>query len=134
VPGADRGAWYDSGVPHWIVPVRRIEEAPLEALARPLRHWPPLGRDGTNVDLVEVRGAEVLVRTFERGVEGETLACGSGLTAAGVWAAERLGLPYPVRLRTQGGDRLRLEKDADGRGLWLEGPARIVFSGRIALR
>jgi diaminopimelate epimerase len=133
VPLADQGAWYESGVPHWIVPVSRIEAVDLDALARPLRDWPALGAGGTNVDLVEVREGDVLVRTFERGVEGETLACGSGLAAAGWWAAQARGLPYPIRLRTRGGDRLRLEPDGAGRGLWLTGPVRIVFSGRVAV-
>lgn len=133
VPGADRGGWYDSGVPHWIVPVTRLDRIDLPAMARPLRHWPALGSGGTNVDLVEFRGGELWVRTFERGVEAETLACGSGLTAAGFWAAERLGLGYPLFLRPRGGDRLRLLADSAARGLWLEGPARVVCSGRVAI-
>lgn len=133
-PRAAAGAWFDSGVPHWIVPVAAIDDLDLAALARPLRCWPALGPGGTNVDAVEVRGRVLRVRTWERGVEGETLACGSGLVAAGHWASTACGLALPLTLATAGGDRLRLEADPAGRGLWLEGPARVVFSGIVSAR
>jgi diaminopimelate epimerase len=126
------GGWYDSGVPHWIVPVKSVDALDLAALARPLRAWRALGPAGTNVDAVEICGRLVRVRTWERGVEGETLACGSGLVAAGYWAATARGVALPLTLATSGGDRLRLESDPAGRGLWLEGPARVVFSGTLA--
>ena len=129
---AASGAWYDTGVPHWIVPVASVDALDFAALACPLRAWPALGPGGTNVDAVEIRGRVLHVRTWERGVEGETLACGSGLVAAGYWASTARGAPLPLTLVTAGGDRLRLEGDAAGRGLWLEGPARVVFSGRLA--
>lgn len=129
---AAAGAWYDSGVPHWIVPVLSVDALDLAALARPLRAWNVLGPGGTNVDAVEIRGRVLHVRTWERGVEGETLACGSGLVASGYWASTTRGLPLPLDLRTAGGDRLRLEADPAGRGLWLEGPARIVYRGTLA--
>ena len=126
------GAWYDTGVPHWIVPVASVDALDLGTLARPLRGWPALGPGGTNVDAVEIRGRVLHVRTWERGVEGETLACGSGLVAAGYWASTSCGVALPVTLATAGGDRLRLEADHEGRGLWLDGPARVVFRGRLA--
>ncbi len=74
------------------------------------------------------RGCGLRVRTWERGVEGETLACGSGLTACGWWAAAVLGLGYPVTLFSRGGDRFFLT-EAGPDALWLDGPARIVFRG-----
>jgi diaminopimelate epimerase len=129
---AAAGAWYDTGVPHWIVPVASVDNLDLAALARPLRAWTALGPGGTNVDAVEIRGRVLHVRTWERGVEGETLACGSGLVAAGYWGSIARGLAFPLTLATAGGDRLRLDVDAAGRGLWLEGPARVVFAGRLA--
>ncbi len=124
--------WYDTGVPHWIVPVTSIDALDFAALARPLRAWSALGPGGTNVDAVEICGRMLRVRTWERGVEGETLACGSGLVAAGYWASTACGLALPLTLATAGGDRLRLDSDPADRGLWLEGPARVVFSGRLA--
>jgi diaminopimelate epimerase len=119
-------------VPHWIVPVTSVDALDFAALARPLRAWPALGPEGTNVDAVEICGRMLRVRTWERGVEGETLACGSGLVAAGHWASTARGLKLPLDLATAGGDRLRLEADPAGRGLWLEGPARVVFAGTLA--
>jgi diaminopimelate epimerase len=129
---ATAGAWYDTGVPHWIVPVASVDALDFGALARPLRAWTALGPAGTNVDAVEIRGRVLHVRTWERGVEGETLACGSGLVAAGYWGSIARGLALPVTLATAGGDRLHLDADSAGRGLWLEGPARVVFAGRLA--
>jgi diaminopimelate epimerase len=129
---ATAGAWYDTGVPHWIVPVASVDALDFAALARPLRAWTALGPAGTNVDAVEIRGRVLHVRTWERGVEGETLACGSGLVAAGYWGSIACGLALPLTLATAGGDRLRLDADSAGRGLWLEGPARVVFAGRLA--
>jgi diaminopimelate epimerase len=124
-------AWIDAGVPHWILPVESVDEIDLGEVAPPIRRWEALGSDGTNVDAVEVRDSEVRVRTWERGVEGETLACGSGLLAAGYWAATVRGVRLPLRLRSRGGDWFRLSADPEGLGYWLEGPARIVFSGKI---
>jgi diaminopimelate epimerase len=129
---AAAGAWYDTGVPHWIVPVASVDALDFAALARPLRTWPALGPGGTNVDAVQICGRLLRVRTWERGVEGETLACGSGLVAAGYWASTACGVAFPLILATAGGDRLCLDADPTGRGLWLEGPARVVFSGRLA--
>jgi diaminopimelate epimerase len=126
-------AWIDAGVPHWILPVSACDSIALETVAPPLRRWAALGPGGTNVDLVEVRGGTVFVRTFERGVEAETLACGSGLLAAGWWASTTLGWRLPMTLRSRGGDRFRLSADPAERGLWLEGPARAVYRGVIPM-
>ncbi len=133
--GAAAGVWIDTGVPHWVVPVRdraALESLDLATLAPPLRRWSLLGPGGTNVDFAACSGNEIRLRTWERGVEGETLACGSGLAAVGVWAVESGRARYPVRLRSRAGDRFRLERDASGR-LWLEGPAHPVFEGRITI-
>jgi diaminopimelate epimerase len=129
--GAARWAWVDSGVPHWLLSLRNLESVDLGRLAPPIRFCRSLGPEGTNVDLVDAGRGIVRVRTWERGVEGETLACGSGLVAAGWWAAAALGASWPVRLRSRGGDEFLLSRDAEGRGLWLEGPTRIAFAGRL---
>ncbi len=128
---ASGAAWIDSGVPHFILPVPNVEEADLAALAAPIRSWPALGPHGTNVDLLDEAGGEWRVRTWERGVEGETPACGSGLAAAGFYAAFLLGRPFPVRLRSAGGDTFALDLDPEGKLVWLDGPACIVYSGLL---
>jgi diaminopimelate epimerase len=82
------------------------------------------------VDLVEPRGGEIGMRTFERGVEGETLACGSGAMATALWWAEE-GVASPVSVRTAGGDTLSVVFTPRD-GAWdvtLIGPAEVAFTG-----
>lgn len=129
-----RWAWIDSGVPHWCFQAARVDALDLAAVAPPLRRWKALGPAGTNVDAVEILREVVHVRTWERGVEGETQACGSGLVAAGFFAVESLGARYPVTLRSRGGDAFRMWPEDGGEGLWLEGPARVAFAGTFELR
>lgn len=124
------------GVPHVVI-FRQEDPAdlPVARLGPALRSHPDLGSEGANVDFVRVRTRhEVDLRSYERGVEGETLACGTGVlasVAAGV-AAERFGLP--VAARTRGGFELSVRGEADGMSIrhWsLAGDARIVARGEI---
>ena len=96
----------------------------FEELARALRHWPGVGPEGANVHFVR-RGEEQWdIRSFERGVEAETLACGSGCVSA-VCAFEGEQEQVVRHLRTRSGDRLTIRT---GRDRWsLEGPAVRVF-------
>lgn len=139
---ADGASWFQAGVPHWILPVRSsaaLEAVDVARLALPIRHHRRFGPAGTNVTWVAVdrarRGRAPLrlrVRSFERGVEAETLACGSGILAAATWAIARGFGGLPIEVIPTGGDRFRvLASEADARrgSLWLEGPARIVFRG-----
>jgi diaminopimelate epimerase len=130
-PRGIRPVWINSGVPHWILPVPRVDDFNLERWGPALRVSPRLGRAGTNVDAVEIRAGQVHVRTWERGVEGETQACGSGILAAAFWAWRRAGIPPPIRLRSRGGDRFRMMPGGQDPGLWVEGPAKIVFGGTL---
>lgn len=86
---------------------------------------------------MQLRGAEALrVRTYERGVEGETLACGTGVTAAALISAELHQLSSPVRVQVRGGDLLEVSferKDGQFDNVRLTGPADFVFEGEIAL-
>jgi diaminopimelate epimerase len=120
------------GVPHF------VSEVPGPVAAAPLAEWGPalrshatLGAEGANVDLVErLPGGAVAMRTWERGVEGETLACGSGAIACALWAAGH-GAASPVRVRTAGGDDLWVAFRATAGG-WeadLTGPAEVAFEG-----
>lgn len=132
-PSVPRGAqpcFVDSGVPHWILRVDDLEAFDLAKWAPPIRRHASLGPAGANVDAVELGRDGIRVRTWERGVEGETLACGSGLLAVAWWASEVLGRPFPIHLRTVGGAAFRAIPDGPQR-LWLEGPAREVFQGAI---
>lgn len=127
------GRFVLAGVPHLVVPVGAGELAgvPLVAWARPLRSHAALGPTGANVDFVERLGpGRVAMRTYERGVEGETLACGSGSIATAVWAVAA-GEHSPITVRTAGGDDLvvALEPAGDDLDATLTGPAEIAFEG-----
>jgi diaminopimelate epimerase len=114
------------GVDHWIVPVGDLNGLDVSGLAQSLRHHPWPGPKGANVTFVERRRSEIRIRTFERGVEGETLSCGSGCVAAAHWALG--GGRGPMVVRTEGGDLLRVWMDEHGQ-YWLEGPTRESYTG-----
>jgi diaminopimelate epimerase len=117
-------------VPHLVL----LADAELFAAAASLwgpalRHPPGSDPSGANVTLVGRQGEEWAVRTFERGVEAETLSCGSGNVAA-AHVLMRLGLARTaVTLRNPGGDRLRVREE--GESWFLEGPARILYRGVV---
>lgn len=125
------------GVPHFVLPLDRIPEGPIDGVCAGIRHDPALGHEGANVNLVylesRTRGA---IRTFERGVEGETLACGSGAMAS-VFALHDAGLcEARFELGVRGGCDLRITvPDApasDGTcRLGLAGPALHLFDGHF---
>jgi diaminopimelate epimerase len=126
------------GVPHFVVPLAAEPEGSIEEVCREIRHDPALGPEGANINLVTLesrtRGS---IRTFERGVEGETLACGSGAMAS-AFALRAAGLCEPgLDLRVMGGCDLRIRvpdephPDGDYR-LNLAGPAVHVFDGRFS--
>ena len=124
------------GVPHLVLPWREsLERAPVARLGPALRRHPRFGEAGTNVDFVRFpsRGT-VEIRTFERGVEAETLACGSGVLAAAVTGLALGRLAPPVEARTLGGFAFTADRDGESAELatWcLTGDARIVSRGTI---
>jgi diaminopimelate epimerase len=125
------------GVPHLVVFVEpgRLADLPVARLAPPLRRHPDLP-DGANVNFVEVTGPDRLaVRTFERGVEGETLACGSGVVASAVVAARDGRVRPPVACGTKSGVSFSVAftpSDASISDATLEGDAREIFTGELA--
>ncbi len=124
------------GVPHLVLPLDQMPEGPIEELCRPLRRLDVLGPAGANVNLVSLGDASTgAVRTFERGVEAETMACGSG-SMASVFALRAGGKAGPrVSLRVSGGDELEIEildlspPDGTVRDVRLSGPAVKLFEG-----
>ncbi|MGE3954555.1 MAG: diaminopimelate epimerase [Parachlamydiales bacterium] len=110
------------GVPHLVLVVEEVEGVDVAAEGRRLRHHPELGPEGANINWVEITGPKSLkIRTYERGVEGETLACGTGAMAA----AYRVG--GAVEVTTRSGDRLWV----DPIGPSVTGPALSLFSGTL---
>ena len=129
------GWFVRAGVPHLVIEVPRVRDVPLAEWAPPLRRHPRFGAEGANVDFVEPRGeGAIAMRTYERGVEGETLACGSGAIASALSRAAE-GCSSPVRVETAGGDALDVRwRSQDGEfEVWLEGPAEIAFAGQWPL-
>jgi diaminopimelate epimerase len=121
-----------AGVPHLVIPVEHLERIPFADWAPALRSHPQLGAGGANVDFVErLPAGAIAMRTFERGVEGETLACGSGAIATAMWAVGEGVADNPVTVRTSGGDDLVVEfsHGHDGREAVLVGPTVRVFTG-----
>ncbi len=128
----------NTGVPHAVVYVPDADQAMVQALGREIRFHEHFKPRGTNVNFVEVKGPNFIrVRTYERGVEGETLACGTGLTACALVSSKVHGFKSPVRVVVQGGDELEVHFDttADGgfSNVRLNGPATFVFEGSIEL-
>ncbi len=124
----------NTGVPHAVVPVRGLERFDVLNRGRALRYNKAFGPEGTNVDFVEVRSGRVLVRTYERGVEAETLACGTGITAAAVAMALAGAVRFPVALLARSGEKFKVWLKQSGEGasdVYIQGPAKIVFEGEI---
>ncbi|HEX6616903.1 MAG TPA: diaminopimelate epimerase [Gemmatimonadales bacterium] len=120
------------GVPHLVVRVGDVERVDLPGRGRSLRYDPRLGSAGSNVNFVSPGGAGApwLIRTYERGVEDETLACGTGTVAAGIALALREEVTLPVTFRSRGGQPLVVHATLDGpraHGVWLGGQGRLVF-------
>lgn len=126
------------GVPHLVVLVDDVDQVDLPARGRALRFDPALGPAGANVNILSPTqsASEWRMRTYERGVEGETLACGTGSVAAAC-AIQEWGLgPLPLVILTPNGRRMdvRAQRLPDGRydDVWLSGEARLVFRGVLA--
>ena len=130
----------NTGVPHVVVPVPDVERVDVYPAGRAIRYHARFAPRGTNANFIETLGpGEIVLRTYERGVEGETLACGTGATASALIHAERLGLlgSVTVAVRVRSGDVLQIGCERIGpfdfRDVTLGGPAEFVFNGEIAI-
>lgn len=125
----------NSGVPHAIVPVEDLENAPVEKEGRRIRFSAEFGKAGTNVDFVRWEGPQALkIRTYERGVEAETFACGTGSVAAALIGVAQYELKFPVKVTTARGVELVIDGKYDGgrfSSVTLTGPVCRVFNGSI---
>ena len=131
------GDFVDTGVPHFIVPTTSVASVDVARLGRELRLSDAFAPNGTNVDFVQYRAPNIaIMRTYERGVEAETGACGTGAVAAAVVGVETKGLSLPIRVRCSQGCELTVEGDwrrAKSTGFVLTGPVKRVFEGEIDL-
>jgi len=123
-----------AGVPHLTVIVDDLEGCDVAARGRALRFAPELGPEGANANFVAREGSGWAMRTYERGVEAETLACGTGAVASAI-LIESWGLAKgPVDLRTRSGKTLSVKLRRSGTEWFptLAGEGRIVFRGEFA--
>jgi diaminopimelate epimerase len=127
----------NTGVPHAVIFVPDADKAMVQQLGARIRHHAHFAPKGTNVNFAQVLAPNhIRVRTYERGVEGETLACGTGVTASALIASRMHGFKSPVKVTVQGGDDLEVAfKDVAGEfsDVQLTGPAEFVYQGRIEI-
>ena len=127
----------NTGVPHAVLFVPDADQAMVQSLGQEIRRHAHFAPKGTNVNFVQLLGPNhIRVRTYERGVEGETLACGTGVTASALIAARVHGFQSPVKVQVQGGDTLEVsfkEEPGSFADVWLKGPADFCFDGRIEI-
>lgn len=126
----------NTGVPHAVLFVDDADQAMVEVLGAEIRHHDHFSPNGTNVNFVQILEiAHIRVRTYERGV-GETLACGTGVSASGIISALLNDWPSPVKVDVLGGDRLEVNYTHEGNGITavhLTGPADTVYHGEIEI-
>jgi diaminopimelate epimerase len=139
----DDDFYIHTGSPHYIRVVDNVSQFPVFEEGRKLRYSPDFAPGGTNVNFIQLqKNGSVFVRTYERGVENETLSCGTGVTAAAL-AASMLGYSSPIKIQTLGGDLsvefktgqadLQSRQPGTFYDIFLVGPAKMVFKGELEL-
>ncbi|MCX6286817.1 MAG: diaminopimelate epimerase [Bacteroidetes bacterium] len=130
------GYFIDTGSPHFVKFVPSVDEIAIMTEGRALRYDPRFAPGGCNVNFVELTPLGLSVRTYERGVENETLSCGTGVTASALITA----FQYPGNkgfylINTRGGQfKVHFSQSGpDFTGIYLEGPANFVFKGEITI-
>ncbi len=121
----------NTGVPHAVFFVENVHSAPIDQLGPFFRRHPIFGPFGANVNLAALQSdGSIQVRTFERGVEGETLACGTGACAVAIVSNKLHGSSAPMKIFSAGGV---LEISINQEHLFMAGPAKRVFNGFFLL-
>lgn len=125
----------NTGVPHAVIWVEDLEGVPIVEWGRAIRYHERYAPAGTNVNFVTRSDQGIfLIRTYERGVEDETLACGTGSVAVALIAAQKGLAESPVSVRTRGGEILTIHFKTSGFefvDVFLEGDARVIYQGRL---
>lgn len=127
--------YLNTGSPHYVKVELNVPELDVYSKGRKIRYSDRFAKEGTNVNFVEANPDGIFVRTYERGVEDETLSCGTGVTASALVAAMIgvAGASKSCKVKTRGGNLLvHFERNGTGfKNIWLEGPATYVFEGEI---
>ena len=133
---SDKHYFFDTGSPHYIQYLNDVAAVNLINEAHDIRYGKRFKEEGTNVNFVEeISPGHVKMRTYERGVEDETLSCGTGVTAVGLSQGLRHRHVHQVKVNTAGGS-LTVSFDYTNNSfesIWLQGPAAQVFKGQFTL-
>jgi diaminopimelate epimerase len=125
----------DTGVPHAVVMVERVTDVDVVTLGREIRFHSAFAPAGTNANFVQRgKGSAIEIRTYERGVEDETLACGTGAIASAIISACLFKMNSPVVVKTRSGVPLNIYFDARNdqfKNIYMEGDARIIYTGDL---
>ncbi len=127
--------YINTGVPHVVIETADLDGMDVVAMGREIRHHPAFSPAGTNANFIHLNDDSTLgIRTYERGVEDETLACGTGNVAAALTAALKHNMSSPVKLLTRSGEYLQVYFEKGGSGfsdIFLEGDARVIYTGEL---
>ncbi|MBV9009233.1 MAG: diaminopimelate epimerase [Verrucomicrobia bacterium] len=130
-----RAHFINSGVPHVVIPLQSVDAIDVNSVGRDIRSDEMFAPAGANVNFLEKRGAnEIAIRTYERGVESETLACGTGVVASALIFAATEKANAPIAVHVRGGSELSVGFERKGErftNVTLTGPAEFVFEGTI---
>lgn len=125
----------NTGVPHVVMEVKDLARANVKSVGREIRQHPKFAPDGTNVNFIAALGDTFWgIRTYERGVEDETLACGTGNVAAALVLALRHNIASPVTFKTLSGTCLKVyfrRETEQFDEIYLEGDARVIYTGQM---
>ena len=127
--------YMNTGVPHVVVGVEDLSNHPVKKQGRTIRYHSRFSPEGTNANFMKAVGPDKLeIRTYERGVEDETLACGTGAIACALVASTRGMVSSPVKVKTRGGEILTIHfhrRDDSFDQVWLEGNTSIVYKAQL---
>jgi diaminopimelate epimerase len=128
----------NTGSPHYVTFVKDFDQINVYEEGRQIRNSEPFAQEGINVNFVAQEGALIKVATYERGVEAETLSCGTGVTAAAIasWITQGDLAKRSIDIQTKGGNLKVLLEPNDTHGfqnIWLCGPATFVFDGNVEI-
>jgi diaminopimelate epimerase len=125
----------NTGVPHAVVISDDIDRIDVFSLGRAIRYHEAYKPAGTNANFIQILDRQTIrVRTYERGVEGETLACGTGAVASALISAEKGMVESPVNVLVKSGEMLKIHFERKGKGfenVYLEGSAKVVYQGSL---
>jgi diaminopimelate epimerase len=137
LPGGTFDGWFiNTGSPHFVTRVGDLDAIDVRGIGKALRNHAEFSPEGTNANFVFRSPTGLVLRTYERGVEAETLACGTGSVASALVGALAEGMSSPVEVRVLSGEVLRVCFDRRGdtiENVWLEGSARMVFAGEAEI-